>query len=146
MKDYYFPKFSGDYRWHIQQKCRLAIGQTPIAIMDTSDDKTMLRFNPDLSTADENTLRTVTFPDETTASDMPAQVAGETYMIKDIWHSEWRADLGTALGCEVILWFPKSAPEVERPDRIAITFSKVLGVQEKKDAENAFLQLILGWV
>jgi len=48
-QDYYYPKFSGDYRWHIQQRCLLARGQKPTAIMDTTN-QTMLRFDPALST------------------------------------------------------------------------------------------------
>ena len=31
-QDYFYPKAGGDYRWHLQQKCR-----QPMAIMDTSE-------------------------------------------------------------------------------------------------------------
>jgi len=90
-----------------------------------------LRFDPVLSTEDEATL-SVEFADPDTACNMPDIPAGETYMIKDIWDSDWRDALAIELECDVILWFPKSAPEVPNPDRIAVTFSKTLSVQERK--------------
>jgi len=145
-KDYFYPKAGGDYRWHIQQKCRLAIGRKPICMMDTSDNMTMLRFDPPLDPVTELPLISEIFTDPATACNMPTMDAGTTYMIKDIFDSDFRDVLGAELGCDVILWFPKSSPEVEKPDRIAITFSKSLSVQDKKKAETAFLGLILGWV
>lgn len=144
-QDYFYPKAGGEYRWHILQKCRLAIGRTPIAMMDTSNDMTVLRFDPPLDPGEE-TLIDAIFVDPATAGDMPVYPVDSTYMIKDIFDSDFRDVLGVELGCDVILWFPKSSPELERPDRIAIAFSKTLSVQERKKAENAFLGLILGWV
>ena len=144
-QDYFYSKAGGDFRWHIQQKCRLAIGREPFAMMDVGE-QTVLRFDPPLDPVTEEPLVADIFTDPATAGNMSTQDASMTYMIKDIFDSDFRAVLGADLGCEVTLWFPKSSPELERPDRIAITFNKTLSVQDKKKAETAFLNLVLGWV
>lgn len=144
-QDYYYPKAGGDYRWHITQKCKLAIGRGPNAIMDTSDNKTMLRFDPPLSDADELLVDEI-FSDSATACDAPIiTVQNNKYVIKDIY--EWRAELETNIGFPLTLWFVKDPPESLKPNMIELQFgSKLLTVQDKKAVQDAIDALFIGWV
>ena len=145
MQDYYYPKAGGDYRWHIQQKCLIAIGREPVAMMDTSDNKTMLRFDPPLSSEDELTIAEI-FADPDTACDAPiiSQI-NSTYRIKDIY--EHRVELEAAIGFPVTMWFVKDPPESPRPNMIDLHFEgKILSVQDKKNVVVAVEDLTIGWV
>ena len=145
-QDYFYPKWGGDYRFHVQYKCFLAIGRYPIGIENTSDNKTMLRFDPPLDEVTERPLIAAIFDDPNTAGDMPTvSITGNRYEIKDIW--ECRAELEADIGFPVTMWFPKNAPTDERPNRIVLDFGgKVLSVKDKKDVETAIQNLFIGWV
>lgn len=145
-QDYFYWKAGGDYRWHIQQKCLLAIGREPIAMMDTSDNKTMLRFDPPLNEVTEKPLIDAIFADSNTACNAPTvTMINSTYRIKDIY--EWRDELEANIGFPVTMWFTKSVPEKENPDYIDLHFEgKVLAVKDKKAVEDAVKALTIGWV
>ena len=143
--DYFYPKASGEYRWHIQQKCVQAIGRQPRAMMDTGDDKTMLRFDPPLAAGEKAEIDAI-FSDPATVCDAPAiAIAGNSYLLKDIW--ECRAELEAAIGFPIVFWFPKSEPGDERPNRIRLDFAgRILTQQDKKAVEDAIKDLFIEWV
>lgn len=145
-QDYFYPKIGGDHRWNIYQKCRLAIGREPIVIMDTSDDKTMLRFEPPLDVETEKPLIEATFADPDEARKTPVvTLKDHTYRIKDIY--EWRKELEDKIGFSVVMWFTKSSPEKKNPDYIDLHFQgKVLSVQDKRAVVAAVEDLFIGWV
>lgn len=142
-QDYSFPQAGGDYRWHIQQKCFLAIGREPIGIADLGNS-TVLRFDPPLDAADLLLVEAL-FTDPGTVCDAPIAAVNNKYVIKDIY--EWRAELETNIGFPVTLWFTKSAPEKEAPDMIELQFGgRVLSVPDKKAVTDAIDLLFTGWV
>ena len=144
-QDYYYPKAGGDYRWHIQQKCLLAIGREPVAMMDTSDNQTMLRFDPPLDTGEETLISDIFIDPGEVCNAPTVAVANNKYHIKDIY--EWRDELATNIGFPVQLWFVKSAPEKEVPDMIELQFAgRILTTQDKKAVTDAINELFIGWV
>jgi len=144
-RDYFFPlDTSGDYRWHIQQKARLAIGRKPIAIANL-DDQTFLRFDPPLDPVTELPLIETLFADGSKTSTPPEAAKGQAYVIRDAYYSNFLADLETELGCEVIVWFPRSDTSKKFSDRIELHFSRTLTTSDKNKVEKAIGNLDLGW-
>ena len=142
MNDYYYPKVGGAYRHNLTHRCEKVLGRKPRALMD-NDTQTIIRFDPDLD-ATEKILIDEIFSNPSTACDPPAPT-GTTFSIVDIYDSAFRNELGVLLGCDVDIWFSKSAIDEIRPNRIEIHFSKVLSVQDKKDVINAVDALGMGW-
>lgn len=142
-QDYRYPKVGDGYRWHIQQKCKIAVGRKPIAVMDTNHH-TVIRFAPPLNPLEEEKLNEV-FSDPASVCDPPELPLGQVYQIKDIYDSDFAQQLERELGCEITFWFPKSNPSAARPDRIALAFSKQLSPQDKVKVERSFRKLFLGW-
>ncbi len=143
-KAYFYPRdTSGDYRWHIQQKVKLAIGRNPCAIGDVPDsDQTCIQFDPALDPADEATLAAL-FADGSQMSTPPEAPKGQAYVIRDAYYSNFIPDLAAELGCDVIMWFPKSDSSKKNSDRIELHFSKDLTSSDKNKVEKAIGDLDL---
>lgn len=112
-------------------------------MMDTSGDKTMLRFDPPL-TETEETLVADIMADRETACDAPK--AGTKFIISDIFDSDFRENLGEQLGCTVSVWFTKSKTDLARPDVIEVHFSRELSVHDKLKVNDAVKDLMVGWL
>lgn len=145
-QDYYYSKDIGDgYRYNIIQKCFYTIGREPIAMMNTPDNKTMLRFDPSLSSADELLIADL-FSDSSIVSKPPVvTVQNNKYQIKDIY--EFRQELTAACGFEVQVWFGKSSSKVSRPDIVELQFgNRLLTISDKKKVVDAIKKLTIGWI
>lgn len=144
-QNYFYPIPIGGFRWNAyHQKVKIAIGRTPNG-GSIVNNQLCLRFDPPLD-SNEEILVTAIFADPNTAARVPMD-QGSSFIIKDIWDSTFISDLAMELNCDVWIWFYRSeatTPE-NLTDRMAITFSKSLSVQERKTAENAFESLVEGW-
>ena len=141
---YIFPRdTSGGYRWHITEKCLMAIGRPHTMICDVGTDETMVGFDPPL-TSEELPLIAAIFEGGNAQAPPPAD-PGTKFIIKDAWYSTFMPDLAAELGCDVSIWFTKSSPELENTDLIELQFSKVLTVQDKKAVQSAVDNLMVGW-
>jgi hypothetical protein len=144
-QDYFFPlDTSGDYRWHIQQKVKLAIGRKAIAMGNTAD-QTFLRFDPPLDPVTELPLIEALFADGSKISTPPEAAKGQAYVMRDVYYSNFLADLEAELGCDVVIWFPRSDTSKKNSDRIELHFSRVLTTSDKNKVEKAISDLNLGW-
>ena len=144
-QQYVFPKdTSGGYRWHITEKCLIAIGRTFKRISDDEFDHTILMFNPPLTPEELPLIEAIFTGGNCQAA--PVVDPGTAFIIKDAWHSTFMSDLAAELGCDVSIWFVKSSPELPNTDLIKLHFSRVLGVQDKKAVQSAVDNLMVGWV
>ena len=146
-RQYVFPRdTSGGYRWHITQKCMLAIGRTFKRISDDELGHTILMFDPPLDPVTELPLIEAIFEGGNACATPTITTTGQKYRIKDIYYSAFVEDLKAELGCDVRLWFPKSSSELKNSDLIEIHCDKLLSVQDKKKVQDAVDALMLGWV
>ena len=144
-QQYVFPKdTSGGYRWHITEKCLIAIGRTFKRISDDEFGHTILMFDPPL-TPEELPLIEAIFEGGNAQAPPPAD-PGTKFIIRDAWYSTFMPDLAAELGCDVSIWFTKSSPELENTDLIELHFTKLLTVQDKKTVQYAVDDLMVGWV
>lgn len=147
-QDYTFPKdTSGGFRWHIWQKCRIAIGRPPKMMANDPGgaDQYILRFEPPL-TKDELPLIEAIFADPSKTCLPPERPPGQRFIITDLYDSSFREDLGQLLGCKVETWFSKTASDRKTTDRIELHFSKDLSKDDMKIVESKVKQLTIGWV
>jgi len=143
-KDYFYPIPQGAYSYNTVIQIQQAIGRKPQMSCHVGN-QLCLRFAIDLTTEEEQLVSAIYNTPET-AGDIPVPAHNDAFRITDLWDSTFKADLGVALGCEVVVYFGKSQPDLEKTDIIEVHFSKALSVQEKKTAENAMKALIIGWV
>jgi len=145
-QQYVFPKdTSGGYRWHITQKCMIAIGRSFKRISDDEFGHTILMFDPPL-TPEELPLIEAIFEGDNCQAAPTIQMVDQKYIIRDAWYSTFMADLEAELGCDISIWFTKSSPELEDTDLIELHFTKLLTVQDKKKVQDAVDDLMVGWV
>ena len=114
--------------------------------MSSFENKTVFRFDPELTTVEETAFDAL-FTDLDNTATPEIRTVNQTLRIKDIY--EAIDEFEVAEGFAIILWFKTSpsAPASERADHIYL--QKADGTiptnQEKKAMEDWYKSLIIGW-